>query len=259
MSSAIGHDPACRRRTWRRGLAVRGPAGRGTSRQRSDACERPAGVFPRAGRQAAARASSPPLGATLWDGPRITARGDGVARVQHERSEPSAFERLVRDHARVMASAIRRVCGRRHAALVPDVEQEVYLALWKRLESGGEIRHPTSYVYKVALTTALAQVRRLGPAEPAAPEALEKRSAAAAVGFERLPRAERAHLLEEVLSGLDEEPQRALRAYLAGFNHVEIAELHGWSESKARHLVYRTLERIRRAAGEGDGSVGEGS
>ena len=98
-----------------------------------------------------------------------------------ERTEQ--FEDLVRGHARLMAAAIRRVCGRRHAALVPDVEQEVHLALWKRLGSGNEIRHPASYVYRVALLTALAVVRRNadlaqslddpdGPPseEPAAPE-----------------------------------------------------------------------------------------
>ena len=61
------------------------------------------------------------------------------------------FETLVRQHARLMAAAIRRVCGRRHGALIPDVEQEVHLALWKRLGSGKEITHPASYLYRVAL------------------------------------------------------------------------------------------------------------
>ncbi|MGH9380994.1 MAG: hypothetical protein ACRD2Z_10330 [Thermoanaerobaculia bacterium] len=42
------------------------------------------------------------------------------------------FDELTRDYAALMASAIRRVCGRRHGALVADVTQEVHLALRDR-------------------------------------------------------------------------------------------------------------------------------
>lgn len=169
-----------------------------------------------------------------------------------ERTEE--FEDLVRGHARLMAAAIRRVCGRRHAALVPDVEQEVHLALWKRLGSGNEIRHPASYVYRVALLTALAVVRRNsdlaqslddpdGPSseEPAAPEP------------DGLAPAERTRLLREVLASVEPDEARALRAYLAGFDHVEVARLYGWTESVARHRIYRTLDRLRAQARESAG------
>jgi RNA polymerase sigma-70 factor (ECF subfamily) len=157
------------------------------------------------------------------------------------------FERLVRPHARLIAGVIRRVCGRRHQALVEDVEQEVYLALWKRLAGGKEIEHPTSYLYKVALTTAVAVIRRRGidwtslddPAvgdPPARPVA-------------EMPEAERARLIGQLLERLEPDDARALRAYLAGFSHVEIARLYGWSESVARHRVYRTMERLRAEVG----------
>lgn len=159
-----------------------------------------------------------------------------------------AFERLLRDHARVMASAIRKVCGRRNQALVPDVQQEVYLALWKRLQGkAGKIQHPVSYVYKVALTTALAQIRRLDRAEPTDLEEVETH-VKSHEPFGRLEPAERARLVQQVLQRLDEDPRRAVKAYLAGFNHTEIAELYGWSASRARHLVYRSLDALRRSA-----------
>jgi RNA polymerase sigma factor (sigma-70 family) len=157
------------------------------------------------------------------------------------------FETLVRQHARLMASAIRRVCGRRHQRLVPDVEQEVHLALWKRLGSGKEIAHPASYVYRVALLTALAVVRRQGSDEVALEDVALGDPASSRPG-ELLP-AERRSVIAEVLARLDPDEARALRAYLAGFNHAEVAELFGWSESVARHRIYRTLERLR-AMGE---------
>lgn len=159
------------------------------------------------------------------------------------------FEELVREHARLMASAIRRVCGRRHRELVPDVQQEVYVALWKLLNSGKTIDYPTSYLYKMALTTALAQVRKLERVD-LAPVDPELDTAEIDLGWGGLLPVERSQLLEQVLGRLDEDPARALRAYLAGFNHQEVADLFGWSPSRARHLIYRSIERLKKAMGE---------
>jgi RNA polymerase sigma factor (sigma-70 family) len=158
----------------------------------------------------------------------------------------SDFEFLVREHARVMASAVRRVCGPRHRDLVEDVEQEVYLALWKRLERGKPIEHPISYLYKMALTTALAVVRRQRTTL-----SFEERDPLEAAGAQEgadphaLQPVERHRLIDELVESLRPEEARALRAWLAGFGHREIAELYGWSESVARHRVYRSLERLR--------------
>lgn len=160
------------------------------------------------------------------------------------------FEALTRDYAKVMGSAIRRVCGQRHSALVPDVEQEVRLALWKRLESGNEIRYPTSYLYKVALTTALAMVRKLEPEDSSLDEAMEKGSEPRANSGHELDEAERAVLIQQALESLESDHERALRAWLAGFNHVEVADLYGWTESVARHRIYRGLDRLRQRAEE---------
>jgi len=155
----------------------------------------------------------------------------------------------VEKHARVMASAVRRVCGKHHGFLIPDVEQEVRLALWKRLQSGKEIEHPISYLYKVALTTALAVVQKLGiaggAAEPGEPVPAEPR---ADVQRGLLP-VERALLIAQSLETLPLDQSRALRGYLAGMNHKEVAALFGWSESVARHNIYGGMEALRARAG----------
>lgn len=163
--------------------------------------------------------------------------------------DAAEFELLVRRYARLVASAARRVCGRRRAELVPDVEQEVYLALWKRLGRGGnEIAHPTSYIYKMALTAALAVVRRNRRDEP-----LDDERQAAVPSFrgepDGLEPVERRRLVDELLGALDADEARALRAWLAGFNHLEVAKLFGWSESVARHRIYRSLDRLRAGVG----------
>src|SRR5947208_11565737 len=123
-----------------------------------------------------------------------------------------------------MSSAGRRVCGRRFKRLVPDVEKEVYAALWNVVRSGKKIEHPTSYLYKVALTTALTMVRKNTPdmrtitLEDGENEiaAMERK------GFGALLPAERERLLAQVLEQLPPEERRAVSAYLAGFGHAEV-------------------------------------
>ena len=153
------------------------------------------------------------------------------------------YSSLVERHARVISSAIRRVCSRRHRALIPDIEQDVRTALWKRLQSGKEIQHPISYVYKVALTTALAAIRRFPVA--ADPPVEETPGEAAGGPFLGLLPAEQGRLLAEALGFLPPDEARAVRAHLAGFNHEDVAGLYGWTPATARHRIYRGLEKLR--------------
>jgi hypothetical protein len=93
---------------------------------------------------------------------------------------------LIDDNARLLAAAVRRVCRQRFRDLAPDAEQEVRLALWKRVQAGADIQHPASYVYKVALTTSLAVIRRYRPEReelvPVTAEPSEPRQAVALAG-----------------------------------------------------------------------------
>ena len=150
------------------------------------------------------------------------------------------LEQLIDQHARLMASAIRRIC--RRPDLVADIEQEVHLALYKRLLTGKKIEYPTSYVYRVALNTASTVLRRLtGREEEAEDDALES----AARSDSEAGDTERKILLEQVLAELPVEQRAALRGYLAGFNHGEVAKIYGWTESVARH---RDLPGARQTA-----------
>jgi len=156
------------------------------------------------------------------------------------------FEGLVRNYSRVVAAAVRKVCARRYRSLVPDIEQEVYTALWKRLQGGKEIEHPVSYIYKTALTTALAVVRKNVPETVSIAAREESLPAEPDGAFGDLLPAERSRLLAEILEKLPLEEARAIRAHLAGFNHTEVATLFGWSESVARHRIYRGIDALKK-------------
>jgi RNA polymerase sigma factor (sigma-70 family) len=164
-------------------------------------------------------------------------------------SRQEEFATLIQKYARVMASAVRRVCSRRYRFLIPDVEQEIYVALWKRLESGKKIEHPASYLYKAALTTALMMVRKHIPDTLPIEMHEEGGSTPSENPFGGLLPAERARLLGEVLERLPPDQARAVRAHLAGFSHTEVASLYGWTESVARHRIYRAIETLRETMG----------
>ena len=55
-------------------------------------------------------------------------------------SRQDRYERLVERYSAVFGRAVSRICRRRERHLVPDVEQEIRLALWKRLQTDDEIR-----------------------------------------------------------------------------------------------------------------------
>ncbi len=160
-------------------------------------------------------------------------------------SREETFETLVQKFSRLVASAIRRVCARRYKALIPDIEQEVYAALWKRLGGGKEIDHPASYLYKMALTTALAVVRKHTPEGLPIEDQTEPAPRDMPGPLGGLLPPERARLLGEMIERLSPEEGRAIRAHLAGFSHTEIAGLFGWTESVARHRIYRSIETLR--------------
>ena len=56
---------------------------------------------------------------------------------------------------------------------------------------------------------------------------------------------ELAEKISRVISDLAEPRDVAVRMYLAGYNHREIAALLGWTEAKARNLLYRGLADLR--------------
>ena len=158
---------------------------------------------------------------------------------QHE-----AFLTFMQPYARIIKHTIWRVCGDKYPALQADIEQEVYLTLWSQWSDQRRIDSPISYLYKVALRTALAMLRSYSRVELS--DDVEGRSATRREQTEGdALTSERAAVLSEFLDQLSDDQARAVRAHLAGFTQQEIAHLYGWSASVARHRIYRGLQALR--------------
>jgi RNA polymerase sigma factor (sigma-70 family) len=155
------------------------------------------------------------------------------------------FLAFTRQYRGVIVSAIRRVCGAASPTVLPDVEQEVYLALWQRWNDGQRIDYPVSYLYKVAVRTARAIMRTYSAPDIEVSITQTCPPAAQSLASEALSSIERACLLAQLLDQLPLEQARAVRAYLAGFSHTETATLYGWSAAVARHRIYRGIQALK--------------
>jgi RNA polymerase sigma factor (sigma-70 family) len=157
------------------------------------------------------------------------------------------LEALVRQYGRLVAAVVGRIAGPRADAIQGDVEQQVYLGLWRQVRAEQTIERPASYVYRAAVRETLRALRRErerdeeplqadGP-EPAAPEREDP---------ERRRQAnELAREIERCLAGLASEREAAVRAHLGGFGVSEIMAMHGWPYQKARNLVARGIADLR--------------
>jgi len=161
------------------------------------------------------------------------------------------FERLVRASARLVRAAIVRAAGTRRDRVADDVEQQVYLALWRRFSSpqGPPAELAPAYLYRAAVRETVRALARLREsqsedcaalAEPAAGDADPERLASARETGARVAAA---------LARLQPERRRAVAAHLQGFEIGEIMKLFDWDYQRARNLVARGMADLRRELG----------
>jgi RNA polymerase sigma-70 factor (ECF subfamily) len=170
---------------------------------------------------------------------------------------PSGSERLRRlleEHGSWIRRTVERRCPR-HLGIDPaEIEQDVILRVWRALERESELRAPASFLYRVIATALVDAVRRrrARPEEQLVLESEEHpsgRREPRASGPSPELAARHAEVLREVDRALGTmQPRRrlAVRLHLQGFDTTEIGRLAGWTEPKARNLVYRGLDELRR-------------
>ncbi len=166
------------------------------------------------------------------------------------RSEPAgagSAEAIARVQE-TLRRAVARVCPRELAGAREDLVQNAMVRLLQRERQGEQIGgRPASYLWRVAFTVALDELRRLrrGQAlaeergrrdideQPASPEGAGRRkelATAMRTCFEALP-----------------EPRRlAVGLHLQGLSGEEASRALRWSPKRVQNLTYRGLADLRR-------------
>ena len=151
----------------------------------------------------------------------------------------------------VLQKAVRRVCPR---WLADRSEDLVQVAMLRVLDARGRNEGlgvvPSSYLYKVAYTTLVDEIRRLrrrpevsleeqgpgdGPGVPIAEGNPEQDYAASQVG----------EAIQHCLSGLGQDRRLAVTLHLQGHTVPQAAALLGWDAKRTENLVYRGLADLR--------------
>jgi RNA polymerase sigma factor (sigma-70 family) len=162
------------------------------------------------------------------------------------------IEAIVAQYGRLIRHIVHRVGGPSVALVRDDIEQEVIVALWRRLASEQPVEHPASYIYKAAVRETLRAVRRQLASRV---EHIDDAAAGA-----RAPASSDPHLalqgrrdgerIRKALSRLAADRRRAVQAHLAGHDVQEVMEMFGWTYQKARNLIARGIADLRQALKE---------
>lgn len=135
-----------------------------------------------------------------------------------------------------------------------DLVQSVRLRLWKALDAERIATVHASYLYRAATSAAIDLVRRRRARREEPLDELEaggtQVSDGAARPDEGAQLSDLALHLERAIAAIPESRRAVVRMYLKGYGSVEIAELMGWTEPKARNLLYRGLSDLRRRLAE---------
>lgn len=170
----------------------------------------------------------------------------------------SRFNAILDEYGVVLRRAIVRLCPKTLGIHFSDIEQEARLRLWRAVKSEREIQDPASYLYRIAMTSTLDAVRRVkakreeqlrlvGDEDEGAVE-VTPIHLSSDPNHSPEKEAERRQLAERVRAALGRLPdnrRRAVGLHLVGMTSREIGDLLGWSEAKARNLLYRGLRDLR--------------
>lgn len=150
-------------------------------------------------------------------------------------------------------SGVLRTVGARYRLPTSDFDeltQEVRVRLWGALGTDERIGTVTpSYLYRAATTAAIDIVRRRRASRG---DSLDDVDDAEVSGRRAPPTPDRdtslrelSERIEEALQSIASSRRPVVRMYLAGYGTAEIGQLMGWTEPKARNLVYRGLADLR--------------
>jgi RNA polymerase sigma factor (sigma-70 family) len=156
----------------------------------------------------------------------------------------SELEQLVRRFSSLVRATAARIGGAAGRQVADDVEQNVFISLWKQLQREQPIDNHASYIYRCAVRET---IRLLSRRDDDSQDPPEDTASAEPTAGEHLASRERARIVGEAIKALSIDRRRAVQAYLAGFSVPETMKMYGWSYQRARNLSTRGMTDLRAA------------
>jgi RNA polymerase sigma-70 factor (ECF subfamily) len=147
--------------------------------------------------------------------------------------DPGSIERI----RQVLIRAVERHCPPALAAQREDLVQMALVRLLERPSGEGSPPRGASYLWRVAYTVVIDEIRRVRRQQRQVEQRPEDE--------QRTPGPEARSELIECLGALQDRRRTAVTLHLEGFRTAEVATALGWTEKQAENLVYRGLADLR--------------
>jgi RNA polymerase sigma-70 factor (ECF subfamily) len=154
--------------------------------------------------------------------------------------DPGSIERI----RQVLIRAVERHCPPALAAHREDLVQMALVRLLERPRGEGSTPRGASYLWRVAYTVVIDEIRRF--------RRQQRQAEQLPAGEHRTPGPEARSELLECLAALQDRRRTAVTLHLRGFRTGEVATALGWTEKQAENLVYRGLADLRACLEGGD-------
>ena len=167
----------------------------------------------------------------------------------------SEFRVLIERYAGLMRATLRQIDHRMPEADLEELEQDIRLKLWQSLVAEGNFDKPAAFIRKVIVSVSIDAARkRLVRGSGLEHVSINELEITDFAGAEQLEFRGELFALAKRLNAEAPEAAQALSLYLQGFTTQEIGTLMGWSEAKARNIVYRYLDDVRARLGSERGN-----
>jgi len=144
----------------------------------------------------------------------------------------------------VLLRAVERQCPAELAAHREDFVQLALLRLLDRSPSEGSRPLRASYLWKVAYTVIIDEIRRF--------RRQQRQGEALAGGDASAPGPDVRTEIQDCLQGLQDRRRVAVTLYLEGFGTSEVAQAMGWTLKQAENLIYRGVADLRECLAGGE-------
>jgi RNA polymerase sigma-70 factor (ECF subfamily) len=168
------------------------------------------------------------------------------------------FSQVLNQFEQYLRNVIASVVPANLGIQIDDIQQEVRIKLWKAFQKDLEIKDYASYIHRIAFTTTIDAIRRVKARKEeqfftanAADESSNRTNINNSVadqspGVDEIVESEEIlRHIERILSTMNANSRSVIKLYLQGLNTTETAAVCGWSEPKARNVLYRALNVLR--------------
>lgn len=158
------------------------------------------------------------------------------------------LERLLNSFSNFIRIHIYKYNLQKYGLDPDDIAQEIRIKLWKVLLNEKNIDHQPSYIRKIVDSTVIDHLRKIKREEESINQGIMRTIAENNLFlYSDLPSEDKIQeIVIKALNQLIDSRRKAVKLFLLNMTIEEIAKYYSWSKDKARNLLYRGLNDLKK-------------